>query len=100
MTPTFPKKKRIKNRKVLDEASSAPCIICFAKADPAHIRSRGAGGDDENSNLLALCRAHHTEQHAIGFVRFTEKHPKVLKALQARGWEIVELFGIKKLARK
>ncbi len=94
------KKRRIKNRKALDETAAKPCLICGSKADPAHIKSRGAGGADEASNLLALCRAHHTEQHAIGFVRFAEKHPKVLRALEARGWEIVELFGLKRLARK
>jgi len=35
------------------------------RIDPAHVRSRGAGGQDEG-NVIPLCRRHHDEQHRRG----------------------------------
>ncbi len=40
--------------------------------DPAHIRSRGAGGGDEPDNVIPLCRACHSEQHQMGLKAFAE----------------------------
>lgn len=42
---------------------------------PHHIKSRGAGGNDEPENLLRLCWEHHTQIHTIGDSRFTEYWP-------------------------
>jgi len=39
-----------------------------------HIRSRGAGGDDEAENLMSLCPEHHTEYHTIGGRAFGQKY--------------------------
>ena len=39
-----------------------------------HIRSRGAGGDDEAINLMSLCPEHHTEYHTIGHEKFGVKY--------------------------
>lgn len=69
-------------------------------SDPCHLKSRGSGGDDVESNLLSLCRTHHGEQHQIGFVKFCEKYPAVERELNKKGWEIREEFGLKKLRRK
>ena len=53
------------------------CEICGYHADPPHhIRTRGAGGSDETSNLLSLCTAHHTEAHTIGVTSFANKYEK------------------------
>jgi len=62
------------------------CEICGYHADPPHhIRTRGAGGSDEASNLLSLCTAHHTEAHTIGVWSFANKYgqfqEKILEAL-------------------
>lgn len=100
MKLTFPKKKRLKDTEALREARTRPCIICRKPSDPCHIRSRGAGGADEEANLLSCCREHHQEQHQIGFVRFAERYPAVRRHLEARGWEIVDVFGLKRLVRK
>ncbi len=44
--------------------SAGPC-------DPAHVKSRGAGGhawmDNGDGNIIALCRRCHTEQHSRGW---------------------------------
>jgi hypothetical protein len=48
---------------------SLPCCICFGSpSDPHHVRSRGAGGKDEDT--VPLCRLHHTEVHQKGAVTF------------------------------
>jgi len=63
------------------------CEICDYFADPPHhIRTRGAGGSDEASNLLSLCTAHHREAHTIGMLTFGEKYldmrEKIYRALE------------------
>ena len=68
-----------------------PCLVCRARpVDPAHVRSRGAGGhawigDPDNpatarGNLVPLCRKHHREQHDTGLRSFETKHGLVLAA--------------------
>ncbi len=53
---------------------------------PHHIRTRGAGGTDEEGNLLAFCATHHNRIHTRG-VRTTareaggEMESKIYKAL-------------------
>lgn len=37
---------------------------------------------------MALCREHHTEQHAIGIFTFIERYPQVELHLLMLGWEI------------
>lgn len=41
--------------------------------DPHHVKTRGAGGKDEE-NLIPLCRKHHTELHTIGRMSFQIKY--------------------------
>lgn len=83
----FPKPKRIEDRKLLDTYHSMKCMACPARSsDPAHIKSKGSGGDDVPENLMPLCRIHHTEQHKIGWYRFALKHPPVLFDLKKKGW--------------
>ena len=62
--------------------------------DRAHIRSKGAGGSFDKSNILLLCREHHTEQHKVGWHKFCEKYPSIAEELSNRDWEIVEIFGV------
>lgn len=100
MASTLLKKKRHKSKAVLREFSSKPCLICGAKSDACHVRSRGSGGSDEAENLLSLCRSHHVEQHRIGIATFAERHPAVEEALKEKGWTTTKVFGQKKLVRK
>ena len=60
------------------------CEVCGQWSEhPHHIRTRGAGGDDDPLNLLALCTTHHTEVGKIGQGRFCEKYPKVAEKIRA-----------------
>lgn len=57
-----------------DLARTLPCCACGAPppSDPAHVRSRGAGGKD--ADVVPLCRKHHDEQHQHGIQTFQERH--------------------------
>ncbi len=55
---------------------------CWAEA-PHHIRTRGAGGDDEPINLLSLCMEHHIEVHASGVKTFALEHSELRDQIQA-----------------
>lgn len=56
-----------------EHARGLPCAACGAPApsDPAHVKSRGAGGharlDNGDGNIIPLCRPCHTKQHAQGW---------------------------------
>lgn len=74
------------------EARKLPCILDgIVGTDPAHIKSRGAGGSDHESNIVRLCRAHHTEQHAIGVTAFAETYPIYEQRLIDNGFEFDNL---------
>lgn len=88
------KPRRIVDEGLLEEVRRLPCAVCGrGPVDPAHIKSRGAGGPDTLENLLPLCRSHHTQHHRIGWVRFCDINPKAHRALVARGWEFEEENG-------
>lgn len=86
------KKKRIQNRTLINEIKfNSRCVICFAiPCDVDHVRSRGSGGHDIKHNLLALCRACHTERHKIGLTQLSKKYWRVREWLEERGWEFDE----------
>lgn len=56
-----------------DHVRTLPCAACNhpPPSDPAHVKSRGAGGharlDSGDGNILPLCRICHREQHAQGW---------------------------------
>ena len=55
------------------------CVVendCLGQFCEHHIKSRGAGGTDDNKNLMPLCSKHHTEIHKIGLNSFLQKYPK------------------------
>jgi len=87
------KKKRIIDRDFLDSFHDLRCSACSKRGtEPAHIKTRGSGGDDVWENLLPLCRLHHSMQHQIGWLKFATKFESVLLDLKARGWVFNE-FG-------
>lgn len=60
------------------------CECCGkTSAAPHHIRTRGAGGDDNPLNLLALCTSCHTTIHQLGAKTFGEQNPKVKQKIRA-----------------
>ena len=59
------------------EVGVADGHVRYASA-PHHIRTRGAGGDDDSEgNLLALCTDCHTAIHQMGVHTFAARHPSV-----------------------
>jgi len=85
--PQVPKPSRVKNRMLLDTYHRLACSTgCGVLSDPAHIKSRGAGGGDVVENVMPLCREHHTEQHSLGWKRFSQRYILVAVALKERGW--------------
>lgn len=58
------------------------CYICLRPAENHHIRTRKSGGGDEKSNLIPLCRKHHTEIHTIGVKSMTKKYKLPIDASQ------------------
>lgn len=77
------------------------CQACgkFGNLDMCHVKSRGSGGDNDQDNILFMDRSCHKSQHQLGWVRFSERHPLVKKALFARGWKVVVEFGLKRLRK-
>lgn len=70
------------------------CLSCGRfLVDLHHVKTQGAGGNDENYNLMPLCREHHTEVHTIGLNSFSERYIKVYQWLINNGWEFFELTG-------
>ncbi len=57
-----PKKTRLKSPENRDIIRSKPCLACDAPppSDPDHLITRGAGGGDELTNMIPLCRSCHT----------------------------------------
>lgn len=84
------KPRRTQNRKLLDEIKKLPCVVCGSKSmvDPCHIRSKGAGGPDEEYNVIPMCRDHHAAQHRMGFLKMFEKYPRLKDAVEAKGWRL------------
>ena len=84
-----PKPSRIRDRALLDKFKTLPCVVCGDRpTDPAHIRSRGAGGGDIPANLAPLCRRHHSMQHALGSLSFSNKFPAFRYYLESLGWSV------------
>lgn len=70
------------------------CEIC-GKMGVAlhHVKSRGAGGGDNEENLMPLCQLHHNEVRAIGLNAFAEKHDAAYKWLAMNGWQPCAFTG-------
>ena len=72
---TLKKKLRVKDKALLSSFHDKPCLVCGrGPSDPHHLKTRGAGGDDSDDNLIALCRVHHVEIHKIGRDTFIQKY--------------------------
>ena len=60
---TFPKNKRIKNKKLLKD-KQGKCKYCGKRAytENHHIKTKGSGGHDTKENLIELCNECHYEK--------------------------------------
>ena len=72
-----------------------PCCGCHrpAPSDPAHIRSRGAGGKDR-ANVVPLCRECHQLQHQVGILTFAERKGINLQAIADALTAVLEGDGV------
>lgn len=78
---------------VYDSKKDNFCFICgYHVTDGAHIMSRGAGGSDEEHNIIRFCRKHHSEQHFIGWPEFIRRY-NLQDEMISRGFEYCELRG-------
>lgn len=76
-----PKNKRIENKKLLKD-KKGECQICGKKGSTEKhhfLKSKGAGGDDEDSNLIELCRRCHILAHTG---QITKKQLKKVKEIK------------------
>lgn len=78
------------------------CQACdsYRPLDHCHIKSKGSGGGMESGNLLFMCRECHRFQHSVGWPRFIKHRPRIKKVLSAKGWQIVNEFGVKRLRKR
>lgn len=49
------------------------CPLGIFGSECAHVKSRGAGGDDVG-NCVPLCNFHHAQQHRLGIRSFERRH--------------------------
>lgn len=79
----FLKKKRIVNKKLIEQIKKMNCIACgsLPPVDADHITTRGAGGDDTEDNLMPLCRKCHTLRHKLGIKTFANRFFSVKRFL-------------------
>lgn len=85
------KPQRIKDRAFLDSFYEMSCIVCNKKGcDPAHIKSKGSGGDDSYENVIPLCRMCHTTQHSLGHKYMYDTFYSYKLALRVRGWVVTD----------
>lgn len=77
-------------------SSGVGCIICNKPAELDHIRTRGSGGGDESTNLVSLCREHHTQRHAKGILWMVAHYSAYRVVLERVAPEVLE----RHLARK
>ena len=81
-------KKRIVDQKLMKDMRELPCYVCGAPGpnDVHHIKSKGAGGDDTEQNLVTLCHKHHQELHQVGQLTFADRNQCFKNLLYLRGF--------------
>lgn len=70
------------------------CIVSGqSNPTPHHVKSVGAGGNDEVANLMPLSHRHHMEVHQVGLVKFAKKYPQVKRWLDEHNWRYDEFMN-------
>lgn len=84
-------RKPVVDPKHLDFLKTLPCVICLRTSwiDPSHTPGeRGISQKTDDHRAIPFCRAHHEEQHRIGWKRFIDTYrlnlPELLEVLTAR----------------
>ena len=94
-----PKTKRIDDPELLKKISKMKCQIgrnCKGRVDPAHVTSKGAGGDDTEENVMPLCRKHHNQWHWLGIKTMVSKYSEIALWLLAKNrWDVMSKLKYK-----
>jgi hypothetical protein len=73
------------------------CTVCGSSQnlDAHHVKSQKARPDliNAESNVLTLCRKHHSEIHTIGLNSFIAKYMVVYIWLKNNGWQYDDFSG-------
>ncbi len=75
------------------------CFACGTSLDLEihHWRTKGAGGDNDLTNLICLCANHHTQNedsvHRLKPREFLKKYPRIRTYLETLGWHFEEVNG-------
>lgn len=78
------KRKDVETRRSI---KAQPCVACeHPESDPAHIRGWLISQCDSAFNITSLCRTHHVEQSAKGWLYMAKKYEGVAKELDAKQW--------------
>lgn len=81
----FPKLSRVESQANLDLMRTYVCsVCCTAPVDVHHVRTKGAGGGDELTNIVSLCRGHHQAFHSMGVKSFKAKYGQAITFFRQR----------------
>lgn len=91
----------MKNKKVRDSYKTLNCVACGSRGcDPCHVRTYAVTREDNPDNIIPLCRVHHAMQGAKGFNYMMDRFPTMKNHLNAMGFFIEDIFGVKKLIKR
>ena len=91
----------MKNKELRASYYDKRCAACGRRpSDPAHIKTYATTLEDSPDNIIPLCREHHTESHKIGMATFCVKYPQVREVVYRMGWDVVTIFGTKKIRKR
>lgn len=90
----FVKRFNVKDAELVARVGMLPCQACgvHPAGDAHHIKTRGAGGQDLQWNLMPLCRGHHRAVHDKGLTTLARDHMGVLTFLEQNGWTFDEFM--------
>ena len=74
------------------------CVACGKtetrmSIDTDHIKTKGSGGSDDDSNKWLLCRQDHTLKHNHGLNWLVKKYPRLRNILVDKGWKYDLVIG-------
>ncbi len=77
------------NKELLKSYQSMPCCICGTsyQVSAHHIKTKGAGGDDSEWNLIPICHSHHVGIHQLGLNQFINRYYRLRIILNKKGWK-------------
>jgi len=71
--------------------TSEPCTACGTEQAQRclhHLKSQGAGGSDNDYNLMPLCLRCHNKVHLIGLSNFAQRNMGVVGWLLKNNWSV------------